>query len=152
MCRFIVSGNAIFNNVIMIQFMYSLFAMATLVFAATSVGAGVRFVIRPILCLQNCSQVVEFTRVALYIANAVCLFVELFLFGLTGSLVLRQADRLNECVYGLRWYAYGRLERQLVALMMVRNQRPVGFSAFNYFWCNLETFQVVSEREREVAD
>lgn len=87
---------------------------------------------------------VEFTRVALYMSNAVCLFGELFLFCLTGQQVLRQAEHLNDSVYDLRWYTFSRPEQLLLAVMMIRNQRPVGFCAFNYFVCNLQTFQLVS--------
>lgn len=79
-----------------------------------------------------------------FFLNAVCLFGELFLFCFVGTLVLSETQRVGDTVYDLRWYEYALAEQRMFVLMLARNAREMGFDAFGYFKCNLETFKYVS--------
>lgn len=79
-----------------------------------------------------------------FFLNAVCLFGELFLFCFVGTLVLSETQRVGDTVYDLRWYEYSLHEQRMFIIMLTRNAREMGFDAFGYFKCNLETFKYVS--------
>ncbi|XP_063987975.1 odorant receptor 2a-like [Diachasmimorpha longicaudata] len=80
-------------------------------------------------------------QVIIFGSTTIFLYGQIFLYSLVGEVMKTRSETLRYSVYNCRWYKLPLPERRKILFILTKMQKPMDFTAGNFYRLNLENFK-----------